>query len=129
MQALPWGNETFDVVTGFRGIWGTTPEAVDEAHRVLVPGGRLAIAVWGNVGKSPGAWMMAPFLWATDEKVQHQETCARGLASTGPAYEAIQSIGEEEFITRAIELAARHMRDGLPLRGQIELFGYLGTKR
>ncbi len=53
----------------------------------------------------------------------------RPWASTGPAYEAIQSIGEEEFITRATELAARHMRDGLPLRGQIELFGYLGTKR
>ena len=167
MQALPWGNETFDIVTGFRGIWGTTPAAVDEAHRVLVPGGRLAITVWGNVGKSPGAWMMEPFLWATDEKVRHQadmvtlgrpgvgetflaergfdvaerfkvpfvfefadpETCARGLASTGPAYEAIQSIGEEEFITRATELAAGHMRDGLPLRGQIELFGYVGTKR
>lgn len=167
MQALPWGDETFDVVTGFRGIWGTTPAAVDEAHRVLVPGGRLAITVWGNVGKSPGAWMMAPFQWATDEKVQHQadmvalgrpgvgetflaergfdvterfevpfvfefadpETYARGLASTGPAYETIQSIGEEEFLARTTELAAAHMRDGLPLRGQVELFGYVGTKR
>jgi len=167
MQALPWASETFDVVTGFRGIWGTTPAAVEEAHRVLVPGGRLAITVWGNVGKSPGAWMMAPALWATDEKVRHQadmvalgrpgvgetflaergfdvaerfeipfvfeyadpETYARGLASTGPAYEAIQSIGEEEFVARATELAAGHVRDGLPLRGQIELFGYVGTKR
>ncbi len=55
MEALPWDDGTFDVVTSFRGIWGTTPQAVDEAHRVLVPGGRLAITVWGNVGKSPGA--------------------------------------------------------------------------
>ena len=167
MEALPWDDGTFDVVTSFRGIWGTTPAAVDEAHRVLVPGGRLAITVWGNVGKSPGAWMMSPFRWATDDKVQHQadmvslgrpgvgeafledcgfdvaerfevpfvfefadpETFARGLASTGPAYEAIQSIGEEEFVQRATELATSQVREGLALRGQIQLFGYIGTKR
>src|SRR4051812_48119937 len=28
MQSLPWDNESFDVVTSFRGIWGTTPDAV-----------------------------------------------------------------------------------------------------
>lgn len=167
MEELPWEAETFDVVTSFRGIWGTTPTAIDEARRVLVPGGRLAITVWGNVGKSPGAWMMAPFLWANEQKIQHQadmvalgrpgvgeaffddrgfdvaerfeipfvfefpdpHTYARGLASTGPAYEAIQSIGEEEFLKRATELAAAQVRDGLPLRGRLQLFGYVGTKR
>ena len=40
MNALPWGDESFDFVTSFRGIWGTTPGAVAEAHRVLVPGGQ-----------------------------------------------------------------------------------------
>lgn len=167
MEELPWEDESFDVVTSFRGIWGTTPTAVDEAYRVLARGGRLGITVWGNVGKSAGAWMMSPFRWATDEKVQHQadmvslgrpgvgeaflaergfdvaERCeipfvfeypdagtyARGLAATGPAYEAIQSIGEEDFIARATELAEGCVRDGLPLRGQIQLFGYIGTKR
>src|SRR4051794_34344095 len=154
MQAMPWDDESFDVVTSFRGIWGTTPGAVEEAHRVLVRGGRLGMTVWGNVGKSPGAWMFAPFQWATEEKVQHQadmvslgrpgvgeaflaehgfeaeprfvvsfaieyadpETYARGIAATGPAYESIQSIGEEAFLNRAIELAAGHVREGLPLR-------------
>src|SRR6516165_9437766 len=37
MQALPWDPASFDVVTGFRGIWGTTPEAVGEIFRVLRP--------------------------------------------------------------------------------------------
>jgi SAM-dependent methyltransferase len=166
MGALPWDDGTFDVVTSFRGIWGTTPDAVREAHRVLVPGGRLCITVWGNVGKSPGAWMFRPFLWATDDKVQHQAdmnalgrpgigeaflaeagfdvaerfaipfaleyadpaTYARALAATGPSFEAMESIGEEEFLRRAQELAEERVREGLPLRGTIEAFGYVGTK-
>jgi hypothetical protein len=53
---------------------------------------------------------------------------ARGIASVGPSYESIQNIGETEFIERATELASAHVRDGLPLRGEIELFGYIGTK-
>src|SRR5437763_848349 len=56
------------------------------------------------------------------------ETYARALASSGPAYEAIQSIGEAEFNARAVELASAYVRDGLPLRGLIQLFGYIGTK-
>ncbi|MDH3683006.1 MAG: methyltransferase domain-containing protein [Acidimicrobiia bacterium] len=167
MNTLPWPDASFDVVTSFRGIWGTTPTAVQEAHRVLAPGGRLAITIWGNVGKSPGAWAMGPVLWAKDEQVQHQAdmvalgrpgvgeaflaergfdvaerveipfvfefadpaTYARGLAATGPAYEAIQSVGEDQFLARANELAVEHVRDGLPLRCPIQLFCYVGTKR
>lgn len=167
MNALPWDDAAFDVVTSFRGIWGTTPGAVDDVRRVLVTGGRVAMSIWGNVAKSPGAWMFAPFLWATEDKVENQAkmvslgrpgvgeaflsergfepaerfevpfvveyadpaTYARGLAATGPAYEAIQQIGEEEFIARAAALAEEHVRPGLPLRGEIQLFGYIGTKR
>lgn len=167
MNVLPWDDAAFDLVTSFRGIWGTTPGAVDEAHRVLVPGGRIALTVWGNVKRSPGAWMLEPFLWAAEDKVEHQAdmvslgrpgvgeaflaergfapeerfevpfvfefpdpvTYARGLAATGPAYEAIQSIGEDAFTERAIALAETHARPGLPLRGEVQLFGYLGTKR
>lgn len=166
MGALPWDDETFDIVTSFRGIWGTTPTAVAEAFRVLCPGGRLAMTVWGNVGKSDGAWMFAPFQWAEEPKLRHQaemvslgrpgvgeafltdsgfdvaprvevpyvieyadpETFARGIASTGPAYESIQAIGEAEFHRRAVALASDRMRDGLPLRGSIQLFGYIATK-
>jgi ubiquinone/menaquinone biosynthesis C-methylase UbiE len=41
MNDLPWDDSTFTVVTSFRGIWGTTPTAVAEIIRVLVPGGRI----------------------------------------------------------------------------------------
>ncbi len=87
MGDLPWGDESFDIVTSFRGIWGTTPGAVEEARRVLVPGGRMAITVWGDVGKSAGAWMMAPFLWATEDKVRHQaDMVALGRPGVGEAF-------------------------------------------
>ena len=61
MHALPWDDASFDVVTSFRGVWGTTAAAVDEIHRVLAPGGRIGITVWGHIKASPGSWALAPF--------------------------------------------------------------------
>jgi SAM-dependent methyltransferase len=167
MNDLPWENNQFDVATSFRGIWATTPSALSEVHRVLRPGGRFVMTVWGNVGKSSGAWMFLPFLWAEEAKVDNQaqmvslgrpgvgeaflsdggfepqqrfvvpfvmeyadpESYARGIASVGPSYEAMQNIGESQFLERAEALASEQLREGLPLRGEIELFGYIGTKR
>jgi SAM-dependent methyltransferase len=166
MNALPWADESFDVVTSFRGIWGTTPTAVGELYRVLVPGGRLGLTVWGHIKASPGAWALAPFRLAAASKVENQaamvslgrpgageqmlasfgfveivrvavpfawefpdpDVYARALASTGPAYEAIQNVGEQAFIKAAAENASEHVRDGLPLRAEIAVVGYLALK-
>ena len=166
MNDMPWEDESFDVATSFRGIWGTTPDAIADVRRVLRPGGRVAMTVWGDVGKSPAAWMFLPLRWADEAKVDNQaqmvslgrpgvgetflsdagfrpeerflvpfrmeyadpEAYARGLAASGPAYESIQQIGEEEFHARARALAEEHVREGLPLRGEIQLFGYVGVK-
>src|SRR5262249_42896904 len=43
MHALPWDDAAFDVVTSFRGVWGTTADVVGEIRRVLVPGGRIGL--------------------------------------------------------------------------------------
>lgn len=166
MHALPWADASFDVATSFRGIWGTTPAALDEIHRVLVPGGRLGLTVWGHIKASPGKWALAPFRLADTAKVGNQaamvalgrpgvgeelleargfvdieridvpfvwefadpETYARALAATGPAYEAIQNVGEEAFHEAAIHQAAELVRDGLPLRAPIAAVGYLARK-
>ena len=166
MNALPWEPASFDVVTSFRGIWGTTPGAVAEIHRVLRPGGRAGITVWGHLKVSPGAWALAPFRLAEAAKVDNQaamvslgrpgageqllashgfldvervdvpfamefadpDVYARTLASTGPAYEAIQNVGEAEFRRAAVEQAQGQLRDGLPLRAELKVVGYLARK-
>lgn len=166
MNALPWEDGSFEVVTSFRGIWGTTPQAVGEAWRVLVPGGRLGITVWGHLKESPGVWAFAPFRLAPEQKVTNQAAMvalgrpgagedllaahkfvdiervkvpfvwefadpaayARALASTGPAYEAIQAVGEQAFIAAALEAAAPYVRDGLTLRAELDLVGYIARK-
>ena len=166
MNALPWEPASFDVVTSFRGIWGTTPEAVGEIHRVLRPGGRAGITVWGHLKVSPGAWALAPLRLAAEKKVSNQaamvslgrpgageqllasygflgiervevpfawefadpQLYARALASTGPAYEAIQNVGEAEFLRVAVEQATGRVREGLPLRAEINVVAYLARK-
>jgi SAM-dependent methyltransferase len=166
MNALPWDPASFDVVTSFRGIWGTTPDAVAEICRVLRPGGRVGMTVWGHIKVSTGAWALAPFLLAATAKIDNQaamvslgrpgageqllESCgfvdirrsavpfawefadpeayARALAAMGPAYEAIQNVGEAEFQQSAIALAQGQLRDGLPLRAEINVVAYLARK-
>ena len=166
MNALPWAEDSFDVVTSFRGIWGTTPKAVAEAFRVLAPGGRFGITVWGHIKVSPGAWAFAPFTLAPEPKVRNQadmvalgrpgvgeallaemgfvdierldvpfvfefadpQTYARALASTGPAFEAIQAVGERSFLESAEASAQQQVREGLPLRAPIALVGYVASK-
>jgi SAM-dependent methyltransferase/alkylhydroperoxidase family enzyme len=166
MNVLPWDDNSFDVVTSFRGIWGTTPTAVAEMFRVLTPGGRAGLTVWGHIKASPGAWALAPFALAEEPKVQNQanmvalgrpgageallvecgfthiermevpfvfefadpEAFARAMAATGPAFEAMQAIGEQGFLDAAAEMGRAQVRDGLPLRGRVKLVGYIATK-
>jgi hypothetical protein len=64
----------------------------------------------------------------TTPRADAPEVYARAMASTGPAYEAIQNVGEAEFHRAAVERAQGQLRDGLPLRAQVNVVGYLARK-
>jgi hypothetical protein len=55
-------------------------------------------------------------------------TYARALAATGPAYEAMQNVGGQQFLDAAVCEAETRVRAGLPLRAELALIGYLARK-
>jgi hypothetical protein len=61
-----------------------------------------------------------PFVW----EFADPDCFARALSSTGPAYEAIQHVGEQVFLEAAADGA--RVRDGLPLRAEINVVGTRG---
>ena len=65
-----------------------------------------------------------PFVW----EFADPGVFARALAATGPGYEAVQHVGEEAFTEAAVAAARVCQRDGLPLRAEIDVTGYLGRK-
>ena len=65
-----------------------------------------------------------PFVWEFTDP----EAYARALASTAPAFEVIQAVGEESFRQAAVEIAREQVRAGLPLRAPIAVTGYIAAK-
>ena len=56
LEALPFANDSFDIVTGFNSFQyaGSFEHALLEAKRVLKPGGRLVLVIWDKPEKSDG---------------------------------------------------------------------------
>lgn len=116
-----WGH-----VKASQGMWALSPLSLATEEKVRAqaemkslgrPGvGEEILASAGFVGVRRHR---VPFVWEFPDP----ETFARTLAATGPAYEAIQAVGEEEFHRQCVEVAAARVRDGLPLRAEIDCVG------
>jgi len=61
MEDLPFPDEAYDVVTGFNSFQyaATIGNAFKEARRVLQPGGRLVVMIWGNKAECEAASFLA----------------------------------------------------------------------
>ena len=87
LEALPFGDESFNVVTGFNSFQyaGNFENALIEAKRVLVTGGRLVIGIWdkpelseasnilkaiGTLLPPPPAGTPGPFALSEDGKIE-----------------------------------------------------------
>jgi SAM-dependent methyltransferase len=54
--AMPFADASFDALLCQQGLqfFPDRPAALREMHRVLVPGGRLVLSVWGSLERCPG---------------------------------------------------------------------------
>lgn len=76
-----------------------------------------------DAGLVPGELFDVPFVL----EFADPEHYARGMAATGPGYEAIQTAGATEFHETCLRAAAPFVRDGLPIRASLRVLGIIGT--
>lgn len=92
MFALPWEDESFDVITSINGIWGECEAALAEAYRVLRPGGSIAISFWGK-----GHLDLKPcfMTFAFNSPAAHVDGMRRtaGIGRPGVAEDMLTSVG------------------------------------
>jgi SAM-dependent methyltransferase len=91
MFELPWSDGSFDAVMSVNGIWGGCRQALDQAYRVLRPGGLIGISFWGQ---GPPLDIREVFkIFAVHAPVQHRGSMRRlnDIAVPGVAEEMLEA--------------------------------------
>jgi ubiquinone/menaquinone biosynthesis C-methylase UbiE len=129
-EALPFDGATFDRVVSQFGImfFQDRPKAVSEMHRVMKPGGRLAVAAWRSIEHNPAYGEIVAVL---DEQVGTEAGDAvRMPFCLGDPEEIVdmlsgvgfRDIGVETKVEQARFPSSRTMVEA-ELRGWLPLFG------
>jgi ubiquinone/menaquinone biosynthesis C-methylase UbiE len=93
LEALPFEDHSFDVVTGFNSFQnaGNPAVALDAARGVTKPGGAVVVVTWGDPDGMEAVEVFdvdAPFVHADDA------TALRGLNASGVAARAMENASE-----------------------------------
>lgn len=120
-----WGNQRRMQAYPLFAVLGQTSEGEREHTGALVSIGRPGVAeqLMTDAGLVPGTRTTLRLHWEFPDV----ELTARALASTGPAYLAIQHLGEEAFMTSARAAAASLYVEGVGVRAEVELQFLVGV--
>jgi SAM-dependent methyltransferase len=120
-----WGNQRRMQAYPLFAVLGQTSQTELDNTRTMVNIGRPDVAeqLMTEAGLVPGTRTSLRLHWEFPDV----ELTARALASTGPAYLAIQHIGEEAFMAAAREAAAGLYVEGIGVRAEVELQFLVGV--
>lgn len=108
-EALPFEDASFDVVISQFGamFFDDVPRAFAEMHRVLAPGGRLAVAVFDSVETAPGYDVLARQLDL--QCGRHVGDAMRAPFALGNA-EKLRALARTAFPTATVTRHGGHVR-------------------
>ena len=120
-----WGNQRRMEAYPLFAVLGQTSQTERDNTGAMVNIGRPGIAeqLMTEAGLVPGTRTSLRLPWEFPDV----ELAARALASTGPAYLAIQHVGEEAFMTSARQAAAGLYVEGVGVRAEVELQFLVGV--
>ena len=120
-----WGNQRRMEAYPLFAVLGQTSQAERENTGAMVNIGRPGVAeqLMTEAGLAPGTRTSLRLYWEFPDI----ELAAQALASTGPAYLAIQHMGEAAFLASAREAAAALFVEGVGVRAEVEVQCLVGV--